>query len=110
MRIQGAEYPRNNIQHGDRARPEGRSIIAPIKLLAIIVSVLLIGVLVGCGSLPQEMPQSASPTSTSPASPAAPSDDNPSTPDPFDAVALQTRHFMGEPNAPVTIVEFGDFQ
>jgi protein-disulfide isomerase len=28
----------------------------------------------------------------------------------MDAVVAQTRHFKGDPNAPVTIVEFGDFK
>jgi hypothetical protein len=28
----------------------------------------------------------------------------------LDAVIAQTRHFKGDPNAPVTLIEFGDFQ
>jgi hypothetical protein len=28
----------------------------------------------------------------------------------LDAVIAQTRHFKGNTNAPVTIIEFGDFQ
>lgn len=28
----------------------------------------------------------------------------------LDNVVAQTRHFKGDPNAPVTVIEFGDFQ
>lgn len=28
----------------------------------------------------------------------------------MEAVIAQTRHFTGDPNAPITIIEFGDFQ
>lgn len=110
MRFQATEYPKSDIQQGGGGTPTARTMTVLIKLLAILAAGLLIGVLVGCASLPQEMPQSASPTPTSPAGPATPSDGNTGTPNPFDAVAVQTRHFIGEPNAPVTIIEFGDFQ
>jgi hypothetical protein len=110
VRFQATKYPKISVQHGDQARPARRPITALGRLLAALVAVLLIGVLVGCGSLPQEMPQSVSPTPTSPVGPVTPSSSDIATPTIGDAVAAQTRHFIGEPGAPVTIIEFGDFQ
>lgn len=62
-------------------------------------------------------------TPASPTAPTAVSQANPpqaaATPDAdqlarqqqmMQAVVAQTRHFQGDPNAPVTIIEFGDFQ
>lgn len=110
MRFQATEYPKTNVQYRDQARPARRPIAALVRLLAILVAVLLIGVLVGCGSLPQEMPQRISPTPTSPVGRSTQSSSDVATPTIGDAVAAQTRHFIGEPDAPVTIIEFGDFQ
>ena len=50
-------------------------------------------------------PPAATPTDTAPAS-----SSGVATPTLMDIVAADTRHFIGDPNAPVTIVEFGDFQ
>lgn len=41
------------------------------------------------------------------ASPAVPDSSGPAL---MDGVITRTRHFKGEPGAPITIIEFGDFQ
>jgi len=41
------------------------------------------------------------------ASPAVPDSSGPAL---MDGVITRTRHFKGEPSAPITIIEFGDFQ
>ncbi|TKJ29532.1 MAG: hypothetical protein CEE40_07910 [Chloroflexi bacterium B3_Chlor] len=80
------------------------------KLLAALMIVLVIVVLVGCASRPGATPEPLSPTPVTPTATAGPSVGNTATPTLMDIVAAETRHFVGDPNAPVTIIEFGDFQ
>ena len=95
------------------------------SLMGVLVIVLLFGCASGAASTPEDLtPPVATPTLSDPVStpeaitpPAAtPTDTVPAsssgvaTPTLMDIVAADTRHFKGDPSAPVTIVEFGDFQ
>lgn len=80
------------------------------KLLAPLMIALVIVVLVGCASRPVATPEPLSPTPVTPTAAAGPSVSSTATPTLMDVVAAETRHFMGDRDAPVTIIEFGDFQ
>jgi hypothetical protein len=85
--------------------------------VAVGLATLFVGVLAGYFGRPLVTPQAAPATvvpaengaATVPGEANPPSASNPSPQTLMDAVAAQTRHFKGDPNAPVTIVEFGDF-
>lgn len=83
-------------------------------VLTAITALIVIVVLVGCAGSPAQSPQLLSPTAATATATATPSLSNSGTPDArealIDAITAETRHFMGDPEAPVTIIEFGDFQ
>jgi PBP1b-binding outer membrane lipoprotein LpoB len=81
-----------------------------IKLLTALMIVLVIVVLMGCASGPVGTPDSLSPTPVTPTATAGPSVSSTDTPTLMDIMIAETRHFVGDPSAPVTIIEFGDFQ
>lgn len=110
MRTQATECRKGDIQDRAKATLAGLPIGAWINLLAILIAGLLISVLVGCGSGPEETPPPPTSTPETPAAAATPSVGDTGTPTLVDAVAAQTRHFQGDADAPVTIIEFGDFQ
>ena len=86
--------------------------------LLVGVAMLLIGVLVGFfgRSLVTTLPENetnvavADAGNSSTASEASQPASTPSAAALMDAVVGQTRHFRGDPNAPITIIEFGDFK
>jgi len=80
------------------------------RLLAPLMIGLVIVVLVGCASRAVTTPEPLSPTPGTPTVTAGPSASSTATPTLMDVVAAETRHFMGDRDAPVTIIEFGDFQ
>ena len=79
---------------------------------------LVVGALAGYWGRPLITPSLSSATSVTAADTVAPSaanDSNPpvrqsAPPTLMHALAAQTRHFRGDPNAPVTVIEFGDFK
>jgi protein-disulfide isomerase len=74
---------------------------------------LLVGALLGYFGRPLVTPrpiESVAAAATAPQEEAAASAAKPSAGTFMDAVVAQTRHFKGNADAPVTIVEFGDFQ
>jgi hypothetical protein len=86
--------------------------------LLVGLTMLLIGVLIGFFGRSLVPPQPESETSVavadtgsrSAASAASQSASTPSAAALMDAVVTQTRHFKGDADAPITIIEFGDFQ
>jgi protein-disulfide isomerase len=76
------------------------------------LAMLIIGLLAGYYARPLMPNQTQSETSLNSAPPVViPTTDNfAARAQLMEAVIAQTRHFRGDPNAPVTIVEFGDFQ
>lgn len=86
--------------------------------LLVGIAMLLIGVLVGFFGRSLVTPQPENETSvavadtgvSSAASQASQPASTPSTAALMDAVVAQTRHFKGDANAPITIIEFGDFK
>ena len=78
---------------------------------------LAIGLLGGYFGRPFLLPQSPAGVASAQSGAASSSDtsvspqNQPTNPDELMAfVVSQTRHFKGDPNAPVTIIEFSDFQ
>ncbi len=70
-----------------------------------LIAGLVVGLLIGYVARPLVEPMvRPTPVVTGVAGPATP------TPAEMARVIAQTRHFTGEANAPVTIIEFGDFQ
>jgi protein-disulfide isomerase len=76
------------------------------------VVMLVLGLLVGYYGRPLIPNQPQSEASVNSASPVVlPTADNSAAQQKLmETVVAQTRHFKGDPNAPVTIIEFGDFQ
>jgi hypothetical protein len=114
-------HNRHEFQPNDKAVPAIRPATAHSNLLvtfAVGLLMLVIGVLAGYFGRPLVTSQPLSPTtvaSTDTGSRPVASDSNPSAgnssgPSLMDGVIAQTRHFKGDPNAPITIIEFGDFQ
>lgn len=87
-----------------------RSWVTPIAALVMLV----IGLLGGYLGRPLLASLANTPTPVVKATPvsAAPSGNEsaPSAEEMMQNLVAQTRHFRGEANAPVTIIEFGDFQ
>jgi protein-disulfide isomerase len=107
-----------NNQQEDVQHHANKSTVARITPLATLVVGLVVGALLGYAGRPLVTPQptptvsvtSAETTDQSNASGASPSPGSANPTTLMDAVVAQTRHFKGDPNAPVTIVEFGDFK
>ncbi len=82
--------------------------------LTAITALMAIVVLVGCAGSPAQSPQHPSPTASTATASATPTLSNSPTPEArealTDVITAETRHFMGDSEAPVTIIEFGDFQ
>jgi len=75
------------------------------------VLMLVIGLLGGYFGRQLLLPQPSPGVASSPAEAVASSQDQPANPDELMAFVVgQTRHFKGDPNAPVTLIEFSDFQ
>ncbi len=75
------------------------------------VLMLAIGLLGGYFGRPLLLPQPPAGVASSQAEAATSSQNQPANPDELMAfVVSQTRHFKGDPNASVTLVEFSDFQ
>jgi hypothetical protein len=111
LKVKDRSYRRGGVRREGDATAAGRPIGACIKLLAIAVAGLLVAVLVGCGGLPEATPPPVDdPTPGTPTAAVAPSVGPTDTPEVMGGVVAQTRHFEGDPNAPVTMIEFGDFQ
>ncbi len=114
-------HEEHEVQPKDDAETSDGSVIirsSPLTTVSVGLVMLLVGVLAGYFGRPLLAPQSLEPSSTAVAAVATPvaadnanpSASNPSQPSLMDGVIEQTRHFRGEPNAPITIIEFGDFQ
>ena len=73
------------------------------------VLMLAIGLLGGYMARPLIAPPDST-NAAAPATPAGASSSSASQATLMEAVVAQTRHFKGDPDAPVTIIEFGDFQ
>jgi len=104
----------------DVAPAPGPGAANSIPLATVLVAVIMlgIGVLLGYFGRPLVEPQPVAATVVASADTGNPSAasgadrpaSNPSAATLMDAVIDQTRHFKGDPGAPITIVEFGDFQ
>ncbi len=77
-------------------------------ILGIVM--LLLGLFAGYFARPLLQPSAASPTKAAQATSAPQQNQAGGNPSLKDVVVAQTRHFIGDPNAPVTIVEFSDYQ
>ena len=111
----------DNVQSPDEAVSDPRPPKTQRTVLAtagVGLVMLVIGILVGYFGRPLVTPQpleaapatEAAVVASSAASQANPSASNPSPQALMEAVVAQTRHFRGDPNAPITIIEFSDFQ
>ena len=110
LKAKARPYRRGEVGRKADATAAGRPIGACIKLLAIAVGGLLMAVLVGCGGRPEATPSPTDPSPGTPTAAVAASVGPTDTPEVMGGVVAQTRHFEGDPNAPVTMIEFGDFQ
>ncbi len=107
-----------NDEKEDVPHQANESTVVRMTPLATLVVGLVIGMIIGYSGRPLVGPQPSPPvpvTPTNAANPSTasslnPSPSNSSPPTLMDAMVAQTRHFKGDPNAPVIIIEFGDFQ
>jgi len=74
--------------------------------LATFLVGLVIGLLIGYGGRPSVTQPQATRTPVLPGQ----TRNTSGVPTLMDTLIAQTRHFKGDPNAPVTIIEFSDFQ
>jgi len=74
------------------------------------VVMLVLGLLVGYYMRPLILAQSFSATTASIVTPPGSTDPSAAQKNLMASLIPKTRHFKGDPNAPVTIIEFGDFQ
>ena len=84
--------------------PSPRARVSPLITLIVGLTIGLLAGYLGRPWLAPVPPRPAAAAQAGAADPAAP------TPTSMDNVIAQTRQFKGDANAPVTIIEFGDFQ
>jgi len=99
-----------------------RTVAVRVDLLVMLIAGVLIGVVIGYLGRPllaSEPQRAAQPqvesvadasAPTSPTAAPASSADNSSAQTLMASMVAKTRHFRGNPDAPVTIIEFSDFQ
>jgi hypothetical protein len=105
----------------DNIQPEDDELVTPpttvrsglLSTVTVGLAMLVVGMSVGYLGRPIVTPPPVIPTPAVVADAGAPpaaADANPSAANLMDTVAAETRHFKGDPNASVMIIEFGDFQ
>jgi hypothetical protein len=103
-----------NVQSEDDELVASSTMVRSGLLSTVVVglAMLVVGMLAGYLGRPLVTPQPVIPTpvAVTDAGPPAAAGTNPSAANLMDAVAAETRHFKGDPNAPVVIIEFGDFR
>lgn len=116
-----------NTQPPEISEETGRPAAMPNRLWPAILITLVVGLVLGYVARPavetlfpgNETPAAPAPSATSPAVAGAPTPAASPTADPTQEAMLdqlnqmvleQIRHFKGDPNAPITVVEFADFQ
>ena len=108
MEYQSTDHPVDGAQHVDAVTPATGPVVARLNPLTTLVVGLAVGMLAGFFGRPLLTPRPLNnPAVVTPGE--AP--DQAALPAGVMAtVVTQTRHFKGDAQAPVTIVEFGDFQ
>jgi hypothetical protein len=115
------ETPERETQELDDASSTVKPTITRSNLLApLVVGVVMLGIgllagyfgrpLVNPEPIPAPTVALADPGNQAAAPSAGPAVADSLGPSLIDGVISQTRHFRGEPGAPVTVIEFGDFQ
>jgi hypothetical protein len=94
----------------DDAQQRGPLTGARINMLATLVAGLVIGMLAGYFGRPLVTPRPMDPTPVRAGETVTPSNGSAAVATLMEAVVAQTRHFKGDPDAPITIIEFSDFQ
>lgn len=97
-----------DLQHSAEAEAAPKPAVKRTPPLAIFIVGLVVGVLLGyVGSTLTRSPAQETPSvAESPPQPAA----SGAGPTLLDTVVAQTRHFKGDPDAPITLIEFSDFK
>jgi hypothetical protein len=120
--IQDEEYPEVGTPVAEHSEPQPRSVTVRLDSLITLFFGLMLGIVIGfmgrplVTSQPQTAPVAPATGPTSASQPAGQSKaaqtsaKSAGTQARLDNVVAQTRHFKGDPNAPVTVIEFGDFQ
>ena len=119
IELQPQDLAESGAEHLEESTPPVRPVGRRVHPLATFLAGLVIGILVGymgrspapslspgnTPTAPEPENRTAVPTQAAerPASNTAPQEL-------VDTIIAQTRHFKGDPNAPVTIIEFSDFQ
>ena len=108
MEYQSTDHPAGDAQQADAVTPAIGPVAARLNPTTMLVVGLAVGMLAGFFGRPLMTPRSLNnPAVVTPGE----------TPGPVvlpaggaEAVVAQTRHFKGDAKAPVTVIEFGDFQ
>jgi len=108
MEYQSTDHPAGDAQQAGSVTPATKPIVARLNPMTTLVVGLAMGMLAGFFGRPLVTPRPLNDPAVvtpgeSPGQVALPAGV-------LAAVTTQTRHFKGDAQAPVTIVEFGDFQ
>lgn len=122
VEVQDEEYAEVESQHEEDVAVATRAFTLRMDSVLMLIVGLAVGALLGYMGRPLITPQSQTtgvatserganaPASDSSAKAARPSTSDTTKQTLMDTLIAQTRHFKGDPNAPVTIIEFSDFQ
>ena len=108
MEYQSTDHPADGAQHVDAVTPATGPVVARLNPLTTLVVGLAVGVLAGFFGRPLLTPRPLNNPAVVTPEEAAGQATLPAGV--MEAVVAQTRHFKGDAQAPVTIIEFGDFQ
>jgi hypothetical protein len=109
MELQSIDYPAGDAQQADAVTPATKPVVARLNPLTTLVVGLAVGMLAGFFGRPLVTPRPLNnPTVVTPEEAADQATTLPAGV--MKAVVAQTRHFKGDAQAPITIIEFGDFQ
>ena len=108
MELQSTDYPIGDGQQMDAVAPTTKPVVARLNPTTMLVVGLAVGLLAGFFGRPLVTPRPLNNPTVVTSGDARGQATSPTGA--MEAIVAQTRHFKGDAKAPVTVIEFGDFQ